>query len=62
MNPRITVLNSKEEVDEIIAQAKKAGAKIIKKAQQTFYGGYAGLYQDGHSWEVVWNPAMKIEE
>jgi uncharacterized glyoxalase superfamily protein PhnB len=39
-------LNSKEEFDEIIAQAKKAGAKIIKKAQQTFYGGYAGYFQD----------------
>jgi uncharacterized glyoxalase superfamily protein PhnB len=55
---------SSEEVDEIMAQAKKAGAKIIKAAQKTFYGGYAGYFQDpdGHLWEIAWNPAWKIEE
>ena len=33
-------VNSKEEVDVIMAQAKKAGARIIKPAQETFWGGY----------------------
>lgn len=39
-------------------QARAAGAKIIKTARETFYGGYAGYFQDpdGHLWEVVWNP------
>jgi len=57
-------VNSKEEVDEIMIQAQKAGAKIIKQAQKTFWGGYAGYFQDpdGHLWEIVWNPAGKIEE
>jgi len=57
-------VNSKEEVDEIMTQAKNAGAKIIKAAHKTFYGGYAGYFQDpdGHLWEVVYNPAWKIEE
>ena len=46
------------EVDQVMAQAARAGAQIIKPAQATFYGGYAGYFQDpnGHLWEVVWNP------
>ncbi len=54
---------SKKEVDTVMEQAKKAGAKIIKAAQKTFWGGYAGYFQDpdGHLWEVAWNPAWKVE-
>ena len=50
---------SEREVDEVMEQATKAGARIVKKAQKTFYGGYAGYFQDpdGHLWEVVFNPA-----
>ena len=57
-------VNSKKEVDVIMAQAKKAGANIIKPAQKTFWGGYAGYFQDpdGHLWEIAWNPAWKIED
>jgi catechol 2,3-dioxygenase-like lactoylglutathione lyase family enzyme len=49
----------REEVDAAIEQARKAGARIVKPPQDTFYGGYAGYFQDldGHLWEVVWNPA-----
>ena len=57
-------VNSKKEVDAVMAQAKKAGAKIIKPAQKTFWGGYAGYFADpdGHLWEVAWNPAWKFED
>jgi catechol 2,3-dioxygenase-like lactoylglutathione lyase family enzyme len=57
-------VNSKQEVDAVMAQAKKAGAKIIKQAGDTFWGGYAGYFQDpdDHLWEVVWNPQFVIEE
>ena len=57
-------VNSKKEVDTVMAQAKKAGANIIKPAQKTFWGGYAGYFQDpdGHLWEVAWNPAWKFED
>lgn len=57
-------VSSKAEVDAVMAQAKQAGAKLIKPAQDTFWGGYAGYFQDpdGHLWEVAWNPAWKIEE
>ena len=49
---------SKSEVDQVMVQAKRAGAAIVKSAQDTFWGGYAGYFQDpdGHLWEVVWNP------
>jgi uncharacterized protein len=42
-----------------MAQATRAGARIVKPAHQTFWGGYAGYFQDpdGHLWEVAWNPA-----
>ncbi len=49
---------SKEEVDAVMAQAVQAGARIVKAAHETFWGGYSGYFQDpdGHLWEVVWNP------
>lgn len=57
-------VSSKEEVDDVMKLAKRAGAKIIKSAQITLYGGYAGYFQDPdkHLWEVVWNPAFEIKE
>ncbi len=49
---------SKAEVDSVMEQARKAGAVIVKPAHDTFWGGYAGYFQDpdGHLWEVAWNP------
>ena len=51
---------SREEVDRVMRQAAQAGAKIVKAAQPTFYGGYAGYFQDpdGHLWEVAFNPSF----
>jgi hypothetical protein len=53
-------VRSPEEVDAVMEQAKRAGAKIVKPAGKTFWGGYAGYFQDpdDHLWEVAWNPAM----
>lgn len=53
-------VSSKEEVDLVMQQAQAAGAGIIKAAQETFYGGYAGYFQDPdqHVWEIAWNPAI----
>lgn len=55
---------SKQEVDTAMEQAKQAGAVIVKPAQPTFWGGYAGYFQDPdqHLWEVVWNPQFDIQE
>nr|WP_309100573.1 VOC family protein [Fredinandcohnia onubensis] len=57
-------VNSKEEVDKVLEQAKSAGATITDSAHDTFWGGYSGHFQDpdGHLWEVVWNPAWEIED
>ena len=57
-------VKSKQEVDDVMVQAKKAGANIVKPAQETFWGGYSGYFQDpdGHLWEVAWNPAWNIED
>jgi uncharacterized protein len=57
-------VNGKEEVDAVMAEAGRAGAKVVKPAQGTFYGGYAGYFQDpdSHLWEVVWNPAWQVAE
>jgi uncharacterized glyoxalase superfamily protein PhnB len=54
-------VSSQAEVDAVMRQAQHAGATIVKPAQATFYGGYAGYFQDpdGHLWEVVWNPAWE---
>jgi catechol 2,3-dioxygenase-like lactoylglutathione lyase family enzyme len=51
-------VTSKAEADAVMAQAKTAGAVIVKPAQDMFWGGYAGYFQDpdGHLWEVAWNP------
>jgi hypothetical protein len=53
-------LASKGEVDAVMEQARNAGALIVKPAQETFWGGYAGYFQDpdGHLWEVLWNPQL----
>lgn len=49
---------SKAEVDAVMKQAQDAGAVVVKPAQDTFWGGYAGYFldPDQHLWEVVWNP------
>lgn len=54
-------VGSRAEVDAVLAQAKAAGATVVKPAQDTFYGGYAGYFQDpdGHLWEVAFNPGFE---
>ena len=56
-------VSSKEEVDAVMEQARRAGAKIVKPAQETFWGGYAGYFQDPdeHFWEIAWNPQLLPE-
>lgn len=51
-------VSSKEEVLALMKQAEKAGARIVKAATETFYGGFAGYFMDPdeHLWEVVFNP------
>jgi len=55
---------SRVEVDKVMEQAEKAGAAIVKPAQDTFWGGYSGYFKDpdGHLWEIVWNPQWELIE
>lgn len=48
----------KEEVAPLLALAKAAGARIIKPAQDVFWGGHHGYFADpdGHIWEIAHNP------
>lgn len=56
-------VSSRAEVDDVMEQAGRAGATLIKLAHETFWGGYAGYFQDpdGHLWEVAWNPQGILE-
>lgn len=51
-------VSSTAEVDSVMRQAAAAGAAVVRPAHDTFWGGYAGYFQDpdGHVWEVVYNP------
>ncbi|GGC05034.1 glyoxalase [Marinobacterium zhoushanense] len=55
-------LASKAEVDALLDQAVAAGGRLIKPAQEVFWGGYSGYFQDteGHYWEVAYNPFMDL--
>jgi predicted lactoylglutathione lyase len=57
-------LRSREEVDAVIAAAEAAGATVTKPAEETFYGGYAGVFldPDGHPWEIAHNPGFTLAE
>lgn len=57
-------VSSKAQVDAVMEQARLAGAVIIKAAQDTFWGGYAGYFQDPdqHLWEVAWNPQLTVPD
>ncbi len=51
-------VKSEEDVDRVMSQAIQAGAKLAKRAQDVFWGGYSGYFSDidGHLWEIAWNP------
>jgi catechol 2,3-dioxygenase-like lactoylglutathione lyase family enzyme len=55
---------SRDDVDAALAAAKAAGAASRKPAQDTFWGGYAGYFadQDGHLWEVAYNPGFPLSD
>lgn len=52
------------EVDKMLAEAERAGAKILKPGSEAFWGGYTGYFADpdGHPWEVAWNPGWVLYE
>lgn len=57
-------VGSAAEVDAVMDQARRAGARLVKPAQATFYGGYAGCFldPDGHLWEIAFNPGLPLPD
>ena len=53
---------SREEVDQVIEQARASGATVTREPAETFYGGYAGVFRDldGHAWEIAHNPGFGL--
>lgn len=64
---RVTIahnVRTREEVASVLDEARKAGATILKPAQDTFWGGHHGYFADpeGFLWEVAWNPGFPLDE
>ena len=55
---------TQREVDAVMTLASAAGAHVVKAAQRTSWGGYAGYFQDpdGHLWEIAWNPQITLTD
>ena len=53
---------NRSEVDSVLANAVAVGAKLLRPAQEAFWGGYSGYFSDpdGFLWEVAWNPSFPI--
>ena len=57
-------VRSVSEVNAVLEAARAAGGRVSRPAAETFYGGYAGYFQDpdGHLWEIAWNPGFSLTE
>jgi catechol 2,3-dioxygenase-like lactoylglutathione lyase family enzyme len=57
-------VRTKEEVAVVLAEAERAGGKIVKPAQDVFWGGHSGYFTDpdGYHWEVAWNSLMPLDD
>lgn len=57
-------LRSQEDVDKAIVKMVAAGGSLVKAAERTFWGGYAGFVADpdGHLWEVAHNPGFPLDD
>jgi predicted lactoylglutathione lyase len=55
-------VGSADAVDNIINEARAAGAVIGREPAGTFWGGYSGIFidPDGHPWEVAHNPGWTL--
>ena len=57
-------VRSPAEVDDVMEQARAAGATIPREPAETFWGGYSGVFvdPDGHPWEVAHNPGWTVAD
>ncbi|MEX2278500.1 MAG: VOC family protein [Acidimicrobiia bacterium] len=57
-------VGTQAEVDQVIDEARAAGATIVREGAETFWGGYSGAFldPDGHPWEIAHNPFWTVTE
>jgi catechol 2,3-dioxygenase-like lactoylglutathione lyase family enzyme len=57
-------VRSPEEVDDVLEEARAAGAVVGRPPAETFWGGYSGVFidPDGHPWEVAHNPFWTVTD
>lgn len=57
-------VRSAEEVAPVLEAAREAGGRVLKEAQEVFWGGFHGYFvdPDGHVWEVAHNPFSPLRE
>jgi hypothetical protein len=56
-------VNTPAAVDDVIEQARTAGATIAREPAATFWGGYSGVFvdPDAHAWEIAHNPGWRLD-
>jgi len=56
-------VRARDEVAEVLALAAASGGKVVKPAQDAFWGGHSGYFTDpdGYYWEVAWNPGLPLD-
>ena len=54
----------REEVDSVLGEVERRGARIVKPARDASWGGRSGYFSDpdGFLWEVAWNPEFPIQQ
>jgi predicted lactoylglutathione lyase len=54
-------VESRAEVDALLAPAVRAGATLTEAGHDRPWGIYAGYFHDldRHLWEILWNPELK---
>lgn len=53
-----------KDVDRVLGSLQARNARILKPAEDTFWGGRSGYFADpdGYPWEVAWNPFIKMDK
>jgi predicted lactoylglutathione lyase len=57
-------VGSPAQVESVIAEAERAGGRVVRPPEQAVWGGFTGAFADldGYVWEVAHNPAWTIAD
>ncbi|MFT2007653.1 VOC family protein [Pontibacter sp. 13R65] len=57
-------VRSEKEVDELVAQLEHKGARVLKRPEKVFWGGYSSYIADpdDNLWEIAYNPFLPLDE